>query len=100
MKKTLAVFAAFLFMGAGCPWTGATISGPAVIALVKQICGIAVPIADVDLLVEKNPTLVSADLVSKAICNAFKAQQAKVSAAVAPSGHLIVDGVLVHYEIK
>jgi hypothetical protein len=103
MNKTIAaaLMSAFLFMGSSCPWTGIQISGPAVIALVQQTCGIIVPLADISALVVANPGLVSVVAVVEAICGAFKTQMAAAGGQTAsPSGHIIVSGVLVHYVVK
>jgi hypothetical protein len=106
MKKTIAFLfmSAFLFMGQGgffgCS-TGIKISGPAVIAAVQGLCGIVIPIADIAALVAANPDLTNADLVANTICNSFKAQMAAAGGrTAAPSGQLIVDGVLVHWTVK
>ncbi len=101
MKKVLAaaLMSGFLFMGATCD--GVQISGPAVVALVQQTCGIVVPIADIAALVNANPALASVAEVANAICGAFKAQQAVAHGPTAsPSGHIIVNSVLVHYVVK
>lgn len=101
MRKTIlaGIASAFLLMGTAC--TGTTISGAAVVAAVQQACGIIVPIADIAALVNANPTFNTVDLVANAICNAFKAQQAKAATATQPiSGTLIINGVLIHYTVK
>jgi len=77
-------------------------------AAIKQLCGIAVPLADIATLISQSSsagglggTVASIDALAHLVCDAYTKQQSQVPQGVphaAASGTLVVNGVLVHYQ--
>ena len=88
-------------MLSGCTSTG-TITPESVASAIEKGCGIVVTLADIAVLITKDPAVNSVDGFAKMVCDALHQQQAAGAAPKAgtQSGVLNVNGVPVHYTTK